>query len=135
MRLIDRLYSYLQEKQISAYAFERSCGVSNGYLSKQLKGKGAVGSDILEKIKQGYPDLSIVWLVTGKGSMQINRTGADHYLLLQQEVQEEQQIYHTGEHVLIHHLQKEIAQLESMIADKDRIIRLLEEMTQRKSSR
>jgi hypothetical protein len=43
--------------------------LSNGYLGKQLKGKGAVGSDILERIKENYTDLSLIWLVTGKGAM------------------------------------------------------------------
>lgn len=135
MRLIDRLYAYLQQQQISAYAFEHSCGISNGYLSKQLKGKGAVGSDILEKVKQVYPELSIVWLVTGKGAMQINRPGADTSLILHQEVQEEQQAYHTSHDELIRLLQKQVVQLESMVADKDRIIRLQEEMVRKKPSR
>lgn len=69
MRVIDRLNQYLEIKRISAYAFERACGVANGYLGKQLKGKGSVGSDILEKIGQEYPDLDLTWLITGQGKM------------------------------------------------------------------
>jgi hypothetical protein len=135
MRLIDRLNAYLQQQQISAYAFEHSCGISNGYLSKQLKGKGAVGSDILEKVKQVYPDLSIVWLVTGRGQMQVNKPGIDASLILQHEVQEEQQAYHIGQDELVNLLQKQIAQLECMVADKDRIIHLQDEVIQKKSPR
>lgn len=69
MRVIDRLNQYLEAKRITAYAFERACGVANGYLGKQLKGKGSIGSDILEKISQEYPDLNLVWLITGQGKM------------------------------------------------------------------
>ena len=69
MRLTDRLLSYLEFKNISVYAFEKNCEVANGYLGKQMRGKGTVGSDILEKIADKYPDLNLVWLITGKGKM------------------------------------------------------------------
>ena len=73
MRLIDRLSKYLATKGVSAYEFERSCGIANGYLGKQLKGKGSVGSDILEKVSREYPDLNLIWLITGEGKMIVNR--------------------------------------------------------------
>jgi hypothetical protein len=69
VRLIDRLNRYLESKKITAYAFEKACGVANGYFGKQSKGKGSVGSDILEKISMQYPDLNLIWLITGKGKM------------------------------------------------------------------
>ena len=69
MRLTDRLLEYLAYKEITVYAFEKTCGVGNGYLGKQSKGKGSVGSDILEKIGDHYPDLNLGWLITGKGKM------------------------------------------------------------------
>ena len=69
MRLTDRLLSYLEFKNISVYAFEKNSEVANVYLGKQMRGKGTVGSDILEKIADKYPDLNLVWLITGKGKM------------------------------------------------------------------
>lgn len=60
---------YLEAKRISAYEFEHTCGIANGYLGKQLRGKGSVGSDILEKVSREYPDLNLVWLITGGGKM------------------------------------------------------------------
>ena len=57
MRIIDRLAQYLAYKKITAYAFERTCQVANGYLKKQLKGKGSIGSDILLRIYNNYLDL------------------------------------------------------------------------------
>ena len=78
MRLIERLQEYLRYYNITAYSFEHTCNVSNGYLGKQLKGKGAVCSDILDRIKENYTDLSLVWLVTGKGTMRLSATVKKH---------------------------------------------------------
>jgi hypothetical protein len=126
MRLIDRLQEYLIYNRISAYAFEHTCQLSNGYFGKQLKGKGAVGSDILERIKENYIDLSLVWLVTGKGSMLLSfpskTAGNGCY-----DLNEEQQVYFTSKDEVIKLLNKQVAKLETTIADKDRIIALLEE--------
>ena len=69
MRLTDRLLQYLEFKEISVYSFEKACGLGNGYLGKQAKNKGSVGSDILERVAAIYPDLNLGWLITGKGKM------------------------------------------------------------------
>ena len=125
MRLIERLQDYLIYSQVSAYAFEHSCALSNGYLAKQLKGKGSVGSDILERIKDNYSDLSLIWLVTGKGRMLLSFPNEDnnqvHY-----ELNEEEQIYFTSKDEVIKLLNKQIKKLEQTIADKDKINALLE---------
>lgn len=125
MRLIERLQQYLAYYNISAYSFEHTCELSNGYLGKQLKGKGAVGSDILERIKENYTDLSLIWLVTGKGAMLLSppTTRTEKKI---SELNEEQHIYFTSKDEVISLLNKQIEKLEATIADKDRIIALLE---------
>jgi hypothetical protein len=50
MRVIDRLQEYLTRKNISPYNFEKNCGIANGYLSKQMKGKGSIGSEIINNL-------------------------------------------------------------------------------------
>ena len=50
-------------------AFDMSIGVGNGYTSKQSKSGASVGSDVLERIIDTYPDLNPLWLITGKGAM------------------------------------------------------------------
>lgn len=125
MRLVERLQQYLAYYNISAYSFEHSCGLSNGYLGKQLKGKGAVGSDILERIKENYTDLSLVWLVTGKGTMLLSPPNAKTEKKLS-ELNEEQHLYFTSKDEVIKLLKKQIEKMEATIADKDRIIALLE---------
>ncbi len=125
MRLIERLEHFLRANGITAYAFEHACGLSNGYLAKQLRGRGSVGSDIIEKIKYNYPELSIVWLFTGKGQMQIlpQPTGRE---VTQVELREEQALFYTAKDDVIALLKKQLAHYESSLAEKDKIIRLLE---------
>lgn len=111
MRIIDRLYQYLHFHALSAYAFERICDLSNGYLGKQYRGKGTMGSEVLLKIQACFPDLNIHWLLTGKGRM------IRYSLPDATEVQEE------GDPLLL--LYQKIAFLEKSLADKEELIGLL----------
>jgi hypothetical protein len=113
----------MELKGLSAYALEHSCQLSNGYLKKQYKGKGSIGSDIIEKIHQQYHDLSLLWLLTGKKPM-LTPTGRDQ--AEQSEVNEEEKTYSNLRTELVQLLKDKINVLESSIADKDRIIALLE---------
>lgn len=67
--ILERLKEYIDYKNISVAAFERSIGMANASFGKSLKNKGAIGSDKLEKILMVYTDISSEWLLTGKGSM------------------------------------------------------------------
>ncbi len=128
MRLIDRLQEYLSYSNITAYSFEHSCDLSNGYLGKQIKGKGAVGSDILEKIKAHYPDLSLIWLVTGRGTMLLSppKHKQEYYA---PDLDEEQKVYYTSKDDVIEILNRQIAKLEATIIDKEKIIALMEDQS------
>ncbi|QHI38272.1 hypothetical protein IMCC3317_36620 [Kordia antarctica] len=53
-------------------AFDISIKVGNGYTSKQSKSGASVGSDVLERIIDTYPELNPLWLVTGKDTMIID---------------------------------------------------------------
>ena len=121
MRIIDRLLTYLSFKKITPYSFERNCKVANGYLKKQQKGKGSIGSDILERIHQEYLDLSLVWLIAGTGDMIIVNDGSDD---LQGMVRESRQHYSREERLMA--LSERVALLEKALIDKDKIIHLLE---------
>ena len=48
---------------------EERLEVSNGYITKTLARKSAMGSDLLERIMRLFPQLNIVWLLTGDGDM------------------------------------------------------------------
>ncbi len=128
MRIIDRLIQYIEHKKITAYSFERTCQVANGYLKKQQKGKGSIGSDILERINKNYFDLNLVWLITGEEEMlyEDNEDRKNKRLLLQ-----EDKNYYTKDE-MIKFLQERVALLESALADKEKIVALLEAQLARK---
>jgi len=65
MEIRKRILKYIDSKGISKYKFYQEIGVANGFLDKD----GAIGSDKCEKISYQYPDLSLEWLITGKGEM------------------------------------------------------------------
>lgn len=69
MKTIERLNDYLKAKGITPAEFERACKMSNGSFGKQLKKKGGISSNLLEKIARAYPDLNLGWLITGTGPM------------------------------------------------------------------
>lgn len=61
----QRILKYLENKGLSKYQFYKDTGFSNGFLDKE----GSIGSDKCEKISYQYPDMSLVWLITGQGKM------------------------------------------------------------------
>ena len=69
MKPIERIAMYLQFRAITPHSFERKIHLSNGYFSKQIKNLGSVGSDILVKIHDSYPELNMLWVLTGEGDM------------------------------------------------------------------
>jgi hypothetical protein len=128
MRIIDRLIKYLEQKKITAYSFEKTCQVANGYLKKQQKGKGTIGSEILERIHKNYFDLNLVWLITG-GETMLDTDGGDRETK-RQTLQEDKKYYTKDE--MIKFLQERVALLESSVSDKEKIIAMLEKQLVRK---
>jgi hypothetical protein len=123
LRVIDRIFEYLKHYNLTPYTFERACGIANGYLKKQTKGKGTIGSEILEKITEKYKDISLTWLVTGKGSMLIDmnyKTGAEPG-----NWSEDEAAYTSADH-MIKLLREKISILENALNDKEKIITMLE---------
>lgn len=68
-KVLERIKTYIDYKGITISTFEKSVGMSNSSFGKQLKNKGAIGSDKLENILSTYSDLSPEWLFTGNGEM------------------------------------------------------------------
>lgn len=72
MKAIERIYQYIDIKGIKIVAFEKKCGISNGYLGKMYKRKADIGESILVQILENCPDLSPEWLLTGGGQMKMS---------------------------------------------------------------
>lgn len=66
---MHRLSEYLKAKDIKHATFEKELSLGNGYVRKQLAGKGSIGSEVLGKIIPKFLDISLIWLLTGKGEM------------------------------------------------------------------
>lgn len=62
----QRLLTFLKHLEIGQNAFEKKVGLSNGVISKIKEG---MTSESLKKIMEKYPDLNMVWLLTGEGTM------------------------------------------------------------------
>ena len=62
----DRLKRFIAHKGLTISAFERNCGLGNGFVSK-------VGDSIrrekLELISNAFPDLNLDWIINEKGDM------------------------------------------------------------------
>lgn len=64
----DRVLQIAKNKSISYEKFFGDLGVSYGNFKGKQK-ESALGSNVLEKIISKYPEISPVWLLTGKGPM------------------------------------------------------------------
>lgn len=62
----ERLLLLIENLAISRAAFERACGLSNGYVNNI---KGNIGAKALESILRAYPTVNREWLLYGEGSM------------------------------------------------------------------
>ena len=68
-KIINRLFQYLDNKNIPHTRFEKEIGLSNGYLNTQLKRNADLGEGVIGKIVDYCLDLELTWLITGKGEM------------------------------------------------------------------
>ena len=59
----------LEEGYPGRAVLEQELKVSKGYITKTFSQKSSMGSDLLERIMKMFPQLNIVWLLTGEGDM------------------------------------------------------------------
>jgi hypothetical protein len=126
MKPIERIAVYIQFRKITPHAFEKKIELSNGYFSKQLRHLGSVGSDILIRIHQAYPDLDILWILTGERQM------------IKEEIHHSQQIdnciledftnKYANENKKLKKLENDFDKLQTSLSDKEKIIGLYEFM-------
>lgn len=77
MKIIDRFFQYIDYKGIKPTVFEKSIGLSNGYLGVQRKRNADIGEGVINKIIDNCLDLSIIWLIRGEGEMLKKNTDGD----------------------------------------------------------
>jgi hypothetical protein len=121
MRAIERLYQFMERNKLNPFNMEKNCGLSNGYLANHLKAKGSIGSEILEKISLAYPELNLVWLITGKGKMILPlqnkyNTGVDDT----PQVVKENEAAYAAKNSLIGLMKQHLSELEFVVLNKRR---------------
>ncbi len=65
MGIRERILEIIEEKGLSKRKFYNSIGVSSGFLNKSKN----IGSDKVTRILENYPDISVEWLLFGRGEM------------------------------------------------------------------
>lgn len=68
-KTINRIIEFINHMDMSVRQFDISIDAANGYTLRMEKNNASVGSDVIERINKKYPQLNLVWLITGKGSM------------------------------------------------------------------
>lgn len=66
MTVKDRVKNFCKSKGIRVSDFEKTLNVANGYVNSISK---SIGIDKINTILENYPNLSLEWLLTGKGEM------------------------------------------------------------------
>lgn len=67
MSIYERIKEMISDQEISALAFEKSIGKSNGWIQNMKKRKSSTTIDVIEDIVKVYSNYSLNWLVLGKG--------------------------------------------------------------------
>lgn len=70
----QRLLQFIEYKCYSIREFERKISTSNGTIGRYLSKDTDIQAGILSKIADIFPELNLDWLITGRGSMLIDRS-------------------------------------------------------------
>ncbi|MCH5346966.1 MAG: helix-turn-helix transcriptional regulator [Muribaculaceae bacterium] len=70
MDFVNRLKQFLELKQIPITQFADNCRIPRPTLSQLLNGRNKkVSDEVIGKIHDAYPNLSVMWLMFGEGNM------------------------------------------------------------------
>lgn len=64
-----RLQQFLAAENISQSKFAETLGVARAGVSHVLSGRNKPGFEFLDSLARNYPDLSLEWLISGRGKM------------------------------------------------------------------
>ena len=89
----ERLLFYLSSKRISKSAFGTSIGASASFVDAI---RSSISPEKLERIMDEYPDLNLIWLLTGRGKMEGGAEEKTRNLPQQQETTTPIDVHHNG---------------------------------------
>lgn len=70
-----RLQQFLSAENISQSQLADTIGVARASISHILAGRNKPGFEFIERMARHYPELSLEWLVTGRGKMYVPASG------------------------------------------------------------
>ncbi len=73
MDIAERLSKILKDKKLTANELSKIIAVQRSTLSHILSGRNKPSLDLIERFYTAFPEISLEWLISGKGSM-INRS-------------------------------------------------------------
>lgn len=70
MDFVSRLKQFIDYRQVPITQFADNCRIPRPTLSQLLNGRNKkVSDEVIGKIHEAYPELSVLWLMFGEGSM------------------------------------------------------------------
>ena len=73
MDIVTRLKLFMDNSEISISQFADTCHIPRPTMSQLLNGRNKkVSDELITKIHQAYPSLSVLWLMFGEGEMFVN---------------------------------------------------------------
>lgn len=70
MDIVQRLKAFMNASQITSMQFADACGIPRPSLSQILNGRNKkISDEVIAKIHDAYPSLSVMWLLFGEGNM------------------------------------------------------------------
>lgn len=76
----NRLNEIIEKKGLTATKFAAMINVNPSAVSHLLKGRNKPGYDVLVNIARAFPDISMDWLLTGKGEMLADKTTSPDFI-------------------------------------------------------
>lgn len=73
MDIISRLRFFMDSSGLQSSQFADTCKIPRPTLSQLLNGRNKkVSDEIIAKVHSGFPELNVLWLLFGEGSMYLN---------------------------------------------------------------
>lgn len=70
MDIVSRIKTFMASASISSTQFADACGIPRPTLSQILGGRNKkISDEVISKIHEAYPRLSVLWLLFGEGEM------------------------------------------------------------------
>ena len=70
MDLVNRLRHYMDKSQVTISQFADRCGIPRPTMSQLMNGRNKrISDEVITKIHNAFPELSILWLMFGEGDM------------------------------------------------------------------